>query len=254
MKIFYDIKKLENELNPIYIGLMEKVMQSCNADKHYSGKVEITDILKPFTHITLDEKYKIIAYSSYEIHGPFGSAVAVNSDKEAPDVYLKMEHCLFQRIIPDVCYPVNEVIFCDGTPEGFYEVILLNDVIWKLFKGYAEVCLDNYIFSLEDLSKKELLFKPVEVSPKYYKNYNGTSKLLLLEKSNDGGIDLCEYSFSNRTPKFWQRDKDYSHIEFENGRFSNNKCCCCFSSKRICVCEGEEQDFFGEEKEYEIVN
>ena len=245
MDFSYDVKALEKVLNPIFKKLMEKVQLSANADKHYSGKVEITEILKPFNHITLDEKYKLIAYSSYEIHGPFGKAVAIEKEKEAPDVYLEHEYCLFQKIIPDVCYPVNEVIFCDGTPEGFFEVILLNDVIWKLFKGYAEVYLDNHIFSLEDLIKKELLFKPVEVSPTYYKNYNGTSKLLLLEKINDGGIDLCEYSFSNRTPKLWQRDKDYSHIEFENGRFSDNKCCCCFSSKRICVCEDEEQDFFG---------
>ena len=245
MKFSYNIKALEKELNPIFGKLMEKVQLSANADKHYSGKIDITEILKPFTHLTLDDKYKIIAYSSYEIHGPFGKAVAVEKEKEAPDVYLEHEHCLFQKIIPDICYPVNEVIFCDGTPEGFFEVILLNDVIWKLFKGYAEVYLDNYIFSLEDLSKKELLFNAVEVSPKYYKNYKGTSKLLLLEKSHDGGIDLCEYSFSNCFPRFWQRDKDYSHIEFEKGRFSDNKCCCYFSSKRICIYEGEEQDFFG---------
>ena len=70
------------------------------------------------------------------------------------------------------------------------------------------------------------------------------SKLLLLEKSNDGGINLCEYSFSNYFPRFWQKDKDYSHIEFKNGRFSDNKCCCCFSSKRICICEGAEPDFW----------
>ena len=48
-----------------------------------------------------------------------------------------------------------------------------------------------------------------KVDIKYYKNYKGTSKLLLLEKSHDGGIDLCEYSFSNCFPRFWQKDKDY---------------------------------------------
>lgn len=245
MKFFYDIKKLENELNPIYIGLMEKVMRSSAADKHYSGKVEITDILKPFTHITLDEKYKIIAYSSYEIHGPFGSAVAVDSDKEAPDVYLKMEHCLFQRIIPDVCYPVNEVIFCDGTPEGFFEVILLNEVLWKLFKGYAEVYLNSYIFSSDDIGdNKELLFEPLEYSPKYYKDYNGTSKLLFLQHSDDHGIVLKEYSFSNNDPLFWQKDKKFSHIEFEKDRFSDDKCCCDFWWNGVCVCEGEELDYW----------
>lgn len=244
MNFSYDIKELETRLNPIYIKLMKKVQLSANADKHYSGKIDITEILNPFTHLTFDEKYKIIAYSSYEIHGPFGKAVAIERYKETPDVYLEHEHCLFQRIIPDVCYPVNEVIFCDGTPEGFFEVILFNDVIWKLFKGYAKVYLNDYIFSLDDINNKEMLFNPIEVQPKYYKNYNGISKLFLLEKSYDGGIDLCEYSFSNRIPRFWQKDKDYSHIEFEKGRFSNNKCCCYFSSKRICICEGEEPQFF----------
>ncbi len=245
MNFFYDIKKLEYELNPIFIKLMREIHSSANADKHYSGKVEITEILKPFNHITLDEKYKIIAYSSYEIHGPFGKAVAIEKNRETPDVYLEHEHCLFQRIIPDVCYPIDEVIFCDGTPEGFFEVVLLKDIIWKLFKGCAKVYLNDYIFSLDDLSKKQLFFKPLEVSPKCYKNYNGITKLLLLEKRHDGGIDLCEYSFSNMIPKFWQTDKDYSHIEFEKGHFSDDKYCCYFSSKRICICEGEEPDYYG---------
>ena len=239
MNFFYDIKKLEKELNPIYVELMEKVQLSATADKYYSGKVEITEILKPFTHLTLDAKYKIIAYSSSEIHGVYGKAVAIEKDREIPDVLLEHpELYIPKRTTPEDCYPVDEVIFCDGTPEGFFEVILLNDVIWKLFKGYAKVYLNDYIFSWKGLKRKGFLFKPLEVSPKYYNDHNGTSKLLLLEKSNDGGIDLCEYSFSNWFPRFWQRDKDYSHIEFENGRFSDDKWCCYFSSKRICVCEG----------------
>lgn len=47
------------------------------------------------------------AYSSHEIHGSFGKAITLKKDKKTPDVYLEYEHCLFQRIIPDVCYPVN---------------------------------------------------------------------------------------------------------------------------------------------------
>ena len=87
MKFSYNIKALEKELNSIFSKLREKVQLSANADKHYSGKIDITEILKSFTHLTLDDKYKIIAYSSYEIHGPFGKAVAVEKEKEAPDVY-----------------------------------------------------------------------------------------------------------------------------------------------------------------------
>lgn len=244
MNFSYDIKKLEYDLNPIFIKLSEKVQLSAKADKHYPGKVEITEILKPFSHITLDEKYKIIAYSSCENHGVFGKAVAIEKDKETPDVYLKHKHCLFQRIIPDVCYPVNEVIFCDGTPEGFFEVILFNDVLWKLFKAYAEVYLDSYIFSSDDIGdNKELLFKLLEYAPKYYKDFNGITKLLLLERGNDKGIELCEYSFSNTSPRFWQKDKEYSHIEFEKDRFSDDKCCCYFLRKSICICDGEKQDY-----------
>ena len=63
MKFSYNIKALEKELNPIFGKLMEKVQLSANADKHYSGKIDITEILKPFTHLTLDDKYKIIAYA-----------------------------------------------------------------------------------------------------------------------------------------------------------------------------------------------
>ncbi len=244
MIINYDFFKLQRELNPIYIKLMKEVHLPANADKFHSGKVEITEILKPFTHIILDEKYKIIAYSSYETHGPFGKAVAIESDREIPDVYLEHEYCLFQRIIPDVCYPLNEVIFCDGTPQGYLEVILLNNVIGKLFKGYAEINFNDYIFSLEELNIKDFLFQPLEVLPRHYKNYNGTNKLLLFEKSYDGGIDLCEYSFSNSILRFWQKDKEYSHIEFENGYFTDDKCCCCFSSKRICICEGTNLDYY----------
>ena len=244
MNFSYDIKKLENELNPIYIKLINEVSRASKVDKHHSGKVEITEILKPFTHIMLDEKYKIVAYCSYEIHGSFGEAVAIEKDKEAPDVHLEHEYSLFQRIIPNNCYPVNEVIFCDGTPEGFLEVILLNNVIWKLFNGYAKVYLSDYIFSANDIkTNKEFLFEPNELLPKYYKNHNGISKLLLLKKSYDYTVKLCEYLFSNENVELWQKDKEYSHIEFEKGRFTDGKCCCYFSCKSIDICEGEESDF-----------
>lgn len=237
MKFSYDLEKLKHELNPIYIKLMEKIQLSANADKRCSGKVEVTEILKPFNHITLDKKYKIIAYSSYEIHGAFGKVVAVEKNIETPEVYLEHEYSLFQRIIPDVCYPVNEVIFCDGTPEGFFEVIILNDIFWRLFKGYTEVYLDNYIFSYDDIdNKKEFLLEPLEWMPQYCKNHNGISKLLIFEKSYEQGIELCEYSFSNENPRLWQKDKEYSHIEFEKNRFSADKCCCCFLRKSICIC------------------
>ena len=64
MNFFYDIKELGKELNPIFSKLREKVRLSANADKHYSGKIDITEVLKPFTHLTLDDKYKIIASDS----------------------------------------------------------------------------------------------------------------------------------------------------------------------------------------------
>lgn len=105
--------------------------------------------------------------------------------------------------------------------------------------------MDSYIFSCDDIGdNKELLFEPLEYAPKYYKDYNGTSKLLLLERGNNQGVELCEYSFSNRIPRFWQKDKEYSHIEFEKDRFSDDKCCCYFLRKSICICEGEEQDYW----------
>ena len=242
MKFFYDLKDLETRLDPIYFKLANKVQISAHADKHHSGKVDITEILQPFTHITLDEKYRIVAYSSYEIHGTFGKAVAIEKDKEIPDVYLQTANCMFQRIIPDVCYPVEEVIFCDGTPEGFFEVVALFEVIEKLFYDHNK----KYYFNLKAINKKrELLFKPKKYSPQYYKDYDGTSKLLLLEEySYDGSIFLSEYSFANKNFYFWQEDKQFSHIEFEKGRFSENKCCCYFSNNKICICDGKKPDFY----------
>ena len=68
MNFSYNIKALEKELNPIFSKLREKVQLSANANKHTSGKVDITEILNPFTHLTLDDKYKIIALFS-QIYG-----------------------------------------------------------------------------------------------------------------------------------------------------------------------------------------
>jgi len=245
MDFFYDIKAFERRLNPIYKELVREVQLSAKRDAHYAGKVDITDILKPFTHISLDDNYRIVAYSSYEIHGPFGEAVAVENNKDIPEVYLEQEWSLFQRIIPDVCYPVEEVIFCDGTPEGFFEVIILMKVLGRLFQGYAEAYLDCFVFSADDIKKEEnLLFKPSEYAPKYQKDDWGTCKLLLLQQSDNGSVELCEYNFSNRIPKARQTSKMYSHIKFEHGRFSDNKYCCCFSGKSICICEGEQSEYW----------
>ena len=244
MDFFYDIKKLEDTLNPIYTKLRERVSASSHADRHYSGMVDVTEIVKPFTRIILDDSYKLIAYSSYDIHGTFGEIVAIEKDKETPEAYLKHEFTFFQRIIPDVCYPVSEVIFCDGTPEGFFEVILLKNVLWKLFRGYTKTFLTEYYFSLDDLDK-ELLFKPLDYAPKFYESNAGASKLLILERTSfDNAIYLCEYEFSNWNPRRWQTDKKYSHIEFKTGRFTKDKSCCYFSRKSVCVSDGEKDDLW----------
>lgn len=145
MKFSYDVKRLENELNPIYIDLIEKVQASSKADKHYSGKVDVTKLLEPFAHLKLDENYKLIAYSSYENHGTFGEVVAIEKDSEIPDVYLEREFCLFQKITPDNCRFVSEVVICNGTPEGIFEMELLNEVFFKLFKGYTEICFGDFV-------------------------------------------------------------------------------------------------------------
>ncbi len=246
INFYYDIKKLECELNPIYQKLMREVQLSANADKHYSGKVDITELLKPFRHIMIDEKYKLIAYSSYEYHGPFGKAVAVESDKPTPDVYLEIPNFLFQRIIPEVCYPVKEVLFCDGTPEGFFEAILFDDMLWKLFKGYHEAYLDNYIFSYKEIKKeKGFILKLADWIPKFYKSMEGiredkqVSNLLLMKKFPDKSIALQKYSFSNCFPKRWQTAKEYSHIDFEMNRFSESKHCCFYSCKAFCIRDEE---------------
>ena len=107
MKLYYDKEKLKRNLEPIYDRLLSAIQRSSDVDTHRSGKVEITEILKPFTHLSIDEGDKLIAYSSVEYHGPFGEAVAIEREREAPDVYLEHEHFLFQRIIPEKCYPVN---------------------------------------------------------------------------------------------------------------------------------------------------
>ncbi len=242
MSFYYNMKKFEKIFSTDFEKLRNEISVAAKKNKNYVGIVDVTKILKSFKHLTIDEKFRLIAYSYSDFSGTFGEVVAIKIDKPIQEIYLNSPMDFSKKIYHEESFPPLEVLFCDGTDEGYFEVILFNETIKRLFNCYSENFLNDYIFSCDNIRENPnpYIIKPNDWNPKFYINYYGTKTLLIYEQDYLNGIALCEYNFfdGNRLVRNLSNSRFVSHIDFSNKRFDDIKHCCLFSRKQIDIRNG----------------
>ena len=94
---------------------------------------EVSDVLTLFPHLALDERYALVCYVYHHYHGVNGKVVAVpKTSSFIPDVKSPGGFNGFWGPIYSVsedAVPPMEVIYTDGTPEGYFESIMAANTI-----------------------------------------------------------------------------------------------------------------------------
>lgn len=230
MKINYTIDELKKELFPILTELQEKIHKSSRITliTGMCAKIVVSEIIKPFKHLSLENNFKLVSYSRVDTCGVLGDVVAINYNEE-PVNHSTEELSLF----PNIYNKYNKILFCDGSPEGYLETIIFIETIDCLFNKKDP--FESFVFTDNCFdTKKEYIFEPKDWTPKYYKDDFNGDNLTLIYRHNIGGISgqnylyLCNYMFT-----FNIRYSKKEIIDINQKEIS--KVPCDFKVSRICI-------------------
>lgn len=221
------------------------VSQQAN-EKKWPVSISVPDLTELFPHLTLDEDYDLFGYYAMEYHGLFGKIAAV---KKWDDHTASVEDFLIPIIhLPKEAVDPMEVVYCDGTGEGYFEAILLNNLIRGLerFRGNSAYGREIISFQGMDLSKWETIAEVsdwsirlelgkkscnmylFEIDTVSFENLGQPRRVYLRRCSFNDDLDFIR-AFERR------KKKEYPNQLESRGRYSAHKHCCVFTDTAIMI-------------------
>lgn len=110
--------------------------------------LDVSDALSCFSHLVLDEHYKLLCYLAREYHGIWGRVAAVRDSVprdpviREEDAWLSTLFCGQHFELPEAAAPPMEAIYHDGSPEGYLEAVLCESFLAAL--PYQQYEQDNW--------------------------------------------------------------------------------------------------------------
>lgn len=237
MELCYDVCELERKLDVYMSEIRKNIISKVNENNAVFA--DVTSMVKIFSHLEMDVNYKIMVCYQRKSMVTSGRVFAVREDCYLLDQYIDNHIYEFR----EGQYSPLEVIFCDGTPEGYLETAIFDETILQLGCGFKNP-LENFVFNNEKLKQNSnpLIIKPDNWLSKYYIDCYGTKVLLTYKYDYLNSILLCEYRFLNeRNIDERDFDKRYiSHVPQFNKRFSETKKCCLFKRTEITFRDGDK--------------
>ena len=175
--------------------------------------LDVSDCVKVFPHLKLDKDYRLMSYISREYHGLHGLIAAIKKEestqgKIGDDALSKM----FGTVdLPETAVDPMEVIFNDGTAEGFLEAVLFSDFLCDI--PNRKCSRDKILFEYPDdiNSRWDVHIYVTDIRPKavfeddnvqiylYYRQY--ARVFLPIDYRDD--INLSVYSFDRYAFGYW---------------------------------------------------
>ncbi len=240
MDLQYDISLLKEKLNNFRNETIGKFISRVKDNNIIYA--DITEVVKFFKHLKIDNRYKIIV--SYYRLGVIisGNVFAIRNEEKIKDSHFDNPYHYVQSFKIGQ-YPPLEVVFCDGTAEGYLETAIFDNVLEKIGMCSGNL-LEDFVFCDDSIrqSSKPFIIIPNNWLPKYFVDFFGRKTLLTYEYDYLNGISLCQYVFLNGSTlnvnefNTWYK----SHIPEFNERFSEKKQCCIFKRTQITMRNGDE--------------
>lgn len=129
----YPIKSIDNACGHYgnsfdWNGISEAVKQ--NGAFYFN----VSDALKLFPCLELDERYALYCYVSNQYHGMWGRVAAVKKDISPNPINIRPDFLMSGHSfeLPDAALPPMEVIYSDGSPYGYFEALLAMNLLFAL--------------------------------------------------------------------------------------------------------------------------
>ena len=240
---------MRNQIN--WTQISEKIRQ-----KHVTY-FDVSDCISIFPHLTLDPDYDLLCYASREYHGIFGRIAAVRKGADQAPV-IKSVIGLFgpHFELPEAAVPPLEAIYNDGTPEGYFDALLCDQLFHAIpYARFERQHLDYFQFAPPEdfMTEWDSYIEITNWSPRIISFSKGDCTLLTYRMEFESGIGssngrsriyLTEYHFKSGL-KFYhglqemtgRRDKTYPARIDDDSRYAENRRCCVTSSQAVLVAQ-----------------
>lgn len=239
-----DIRALRSKAEAMLSPLLDAYPRE-RTDGMQPVEICVDFFLEAFPHLTMDPDYSLYAYNSYEYHGRYGRAAAVRHGE--PHTAAISVYPLESIKLPEAAVDPMEVIYCDGTPEGYLDAVLFRKMLfWFSRRGNCDTVLFECPESIaEHPDSWDMLLKVENWVPAVKKD---TLYLFMFEyedgiapSNGKSRITLQSYYFTDildlmRT----QLKSDYPKQLSGRGRYGKGKHCCVFSRETIVIAEEKE--------------
>ena len=92
---------------------------------------DVSDCIGIFEHLQLDDNYQLLCYVSREYHGMLGETAALEKGQNIKAKY-KGLGIGFNVKLPQTAADPMEVVYHDGTPEGYLEAVLFSEFMYLI--------------------------------------------------------------------------------------------------------------------------
>ncbi len=215
----------------------------------------MSDIVRLFPRLALDENYELICYLGKEYHGVWGRIAAIKQgDNLEPVFNAETETLSFLFMgkdfkLPECAVSPMEAIYHDGTDEGYFEAVLcslLFDAIPYLHfeNRNLEIIMDSAPPEFNE--KWNIIVNTEDWTPRYINN----SIFALVRKTEDGfgssdgkdRIYLTQFNFQRNLGFYHAFITKKHHSMYRNQinddkRYNKNRHCCVFTKSSVLIAE-----------------
>lgn len=225
-----------------------QIVRELAKEEKWPVSISMPDLTGLFPHLHMDENYDLFGYYVREYHGLFGKIAALN---KIDDHTATVENYLIPIIhLPKEAVDPMEIIYCDGTGEGYFEAILLKNLIRGLehFRGNSPNGREIISFQGMDLSQWETIAEVSDWSIRFELGKRSCSMYLfeidavtIEDFGNPRKVYLRRCSFNDDLDfiqAFERRNRqDYPNRLESRGRYSTQKHCCVFSDTALMIAQ-----------------
>lgn len=216
---------------------------------------DVSDCVDIFEHLQLDDAYQLLCYVSREYHGMLGRTVALKKGRSQTAKH-KGVSLGFNVELPPMAASPLEVIYNDGTAEGYLETVLFSDFVYDIpnshFQHQREMPV---IASVPDdiLSKWDIFVNVSDLRPKIFLEKDNASLYIFRRKyasifaptDSRDEIILSQYNFDkygfahhlkkHKTDNF----KEYPSNDLRKN-YSETKRCSLFAGVMVMIAKQKE--------------
>ena len=220
---------------------------------------DVSDTLNLFSHLELDENYRLICYLTSEYYGIWGRVAAIHQADptiptiESNSIWAQLCHGTDFKL-PEKAAPPMEAIYHDGTPEGYFESLLCEQFLSALpYTQYEQEHWDvietapPQNFQVKWASYLELS----DWRPRLITDFYGSSLLVFRRKIENGlgsssgrdRIYLSQHAFKQQFSlyrTFKAKSSGMYHGHIDDARYTGRRHCCVSTESSILIAQEKE--------------